>query len=86
MIYQIKDKYYINVAPHIFKEVVLQIENNDLVLVPTENKIEVYKMHEVKQIYFQNEKESLLRKFLLKRDKVESKSKRTKTSRSKQYK
>ena len=86
MIYQIKDKYYINVAPHIFKEVVLKIENNDLVLVPTENKIEVYKMHEVKQIYFQNEKESLLRKFLLKRDKVESKSKRTKTSRSKQYK
>lgn len=62
MIYQIKDKYYINVAPHIFKEVSLRLENNDLILVPTDNKIEVYKMHEVKQIFFQNEKENLKKK------------------------
>ena len=62
MIYQINDKYYINVAPHIFKEVSLCLKNDDLILVPTDNKIEVYKMHEVKQIYFQNEKESLKKK------------------------
>lgn len=62
MIYQIKDKYYINVAPHIFKEVSLCLKNDDLVLVPTDNKIEVYKTHEVEQIYFQNEKESLKKK------------------------
>lgn len=62
MIYQIKDKYYINVAPHIFKEINLCLKDNDLILVPTNNKIEIYKMHEVKQIFFQNEKESLKKK------------------------
>ena len=62
MIYQIQDKYYINVAPHIFKEVNLCLKNDDLILVPTNNKIEVYKMYEVKQIFFQNEKESLKKK------------------------
>ena len=62
MIYQIKDKYYINVAPHIFKEVNLCLKNDDLILVPTNNKIEVYKTYEVKQIFFQNEKESLKKK------------------------
>ena len=62
MIYQIQDKYYINVAPHIFKEVNLCLKNDDLILVPTNNKIEVYKMYEVKQIFFQNEKENLKKK------------------------
>lgn len=62
MIYQIKDKYYINVAPHIFKEVKICLKNNDLVLAPTNNTIEVYKMYEVKSIYFQHEKENLRKK------------------------
>lgn len=62
MIYQIQDKYYINVAPHIFKEVNLCLKNDDLILVPTNNKIEVYKMCDVKQIFFQNEKENLKKK------------------------
>ena len=62
MIYQIKDKYYINVAPHVFKEINLCLKNDDLVLVPTDNTIEVYKMYEVKSIYFQHEKENLKKK------------------------
>lgn len=62
MIYQIKGKYYINVAPHVFKEINLCLKNDDLVLVPTDNTIEVYKMHEVKSIYFQHEKENLKKK------------------------
>lgn len=62
MIYQIKDKYYINVAPHVFKEINLCLKNDDLVLVPTDNTIEVYKLFEVKTIYFQHEKESLKKK------------------------
>ena len=62
MIYQINDKYYINVAPHIFKEINLCLKNDDLVLVPTDNTIEVYNMYEVKSIYFQHEKENLKKK------------------------
>lgn len=62
MIYQIKDKYYINVAPHIFKEINLCLKNDDLVLVPTNNKIEVYKMQEVRSICFQHEKDNLRKK------------------------
>lgn len=75
MIYQIKDKYYINVAPHIFKEVKICLKNNDLILVPTNNKIEVYKLHEVKQIYFMEEKEALKKKLF---PPVEKKSKSSK--------
>ena len=62
MIYQIKDKYYINVAPHVFKEINLCLKDDDLVLVPTNNTVEVYKMYEVKSIYFQHEKENLKKK------------------------
>lgn len=68
MIYQIQDKYYINVAPHIFKEVNLCLKDNDIILVPTDNKIEVYKMYEVKQIYFQQEKEILKKKLFDKKE------------------
>lgn len=62
MIYQIDDKYYINVAPNVYKEIELRLEHDDVIIVPTQNKREVYKMNEVKQIYFQNEKEQLKKK------------------------
>lgn len=71
MIYQIQDKYYINVAPHVFKEVNLCLKDDDLILVPTNNKIEVYKMHEVKEIYFQHEKESLKKKLFREKEEKE---------------
>jgi hypothetical protein len=72
MIYQIDDKYYINVAPNVYKEIELRLENDDLILVPTNITREVYKMYEVKQIYFQSEKETLkekMKKSLLSEDK-----------------
>ncbi len=62
MIYRIDDKYYINIAPNVYKEIELRLEHNDVVIVPTENKREVYNMREVRQIYFQNEKEQLKKK------------------------
>lgn len=62
MIYQIDDKYYINIAPNVYKEIKLRLEHNDVIIVPTENTREVYKMNEVRQIYFQHEKEQLKKK------------------------
>lgn len=62
MIYQIDDKYYINVAPNVYKEIELRLEQDDVIIVPTKNKREVYKMSEVKQIYFQNEKDKIKEK------------------------
>lgn len=77
MIYQIKDKYYINVAPYVYTEIEFRLDNDNLILVPTDRKIEVYKLTEVKQIFFPDEKENLKKKlFTPERKKQTKKSKK----------
>ena len=64
MIYQIDDKYYVNISPNIYVEVELKIEKDDLVLVPTTRQREVNKTYEIKQIFFAQEKDRLKEKIL----------------------
>lgn len=64
MIYQIDDKYYVNISPNIYVEVELKIEKDDLVLVPTTKQREVNKTYEIKQIFFAQEKDKLKEKLL----------------------
>ena len=64
MIYQIDDKYYVNISPNIYVEVELKLEKDDLVLVPTTRQREVNKTYEVKQIFFIQEKDKLKEKLL----------------------
>ena len=59
MIYQIDDKYYVNISPNMYVEVELKLEEDDLVLVPTTKQREINKTHEIKQIYFLQEKDKL---------------------------
>ena len=78
MIYQIKDEYYINIAPHIYKKINLCLKGDELILVPTNKTVEIYKMYEVKQIYFASEKDKLKEKlFPMKTNKVASKKPKT---------
>ena len=65
MIYQIDDKYYVNISPNIYVEVELKIEKDDLVLVPTTKQREVNKTYEIKQIFFAQEKDKLKEKLLI---------------------
>lgn len=64
MIYQIDDKYYVNISPNIYVEVELKLEKDDLVLVPTTRQREVNKTYEIKQIFFAQEKDKLKEKLL----------------------
>ena len=64
MIYQIDDKYYVNISPNIYAEVELKLEKDDLVLVPTTRQREVNKTYEIKQIIFAQEKNKLKEKLL----------------------
>lgn len=64
MIYQIDDKYYVNISPNIYVEVELKITKDDLILVPTTRQREINKTYEIKQIYFLQEKEKLKEKLL----------------------
>ena len=56
MIYQINNKYYIRVAPSIYTEISFILKNDDVIIKPTSNKIEVNSGAEIKQLDFQKEK------------------------------
>lgn len=66
MIYQINDRYYIKISPRQYVQLDFNIVDNDVILVPTSNKIEINPLNvDVKQIDFQNEKEKI--KLMLKK-------------------
>lgn len=59
MIYQIDDKYYVNISPSIYVEIELRLQDDDLILVPTDKQREVSKTYQIKSIFFEQEKEKL---------------------------
>lgn len=66
MIYQIDDRYYIKISPRQYVQLDFNIVDNDVILVPTSNKIEINPLDmDIKQIDFQNEKEKI--KLMLKK-------------------
>ncbi len=66
MIYQINDRYYIKISPRQYVQLDFNIVDDDVILVPTSNKIEINPLNvDVKQIDFQNEKEKI--KLMLKK-------------------
>lgn len=66
MIYQIDDRYYIKISPRQYVQLDFNIVDDDVILVPTSNKIEINPLNvDIKQIDFQNEKEKI--KLMLKK-------------------
>ena len=66
MIYQINDRYYIKISPRQYVQLDFNIVDDDVILVPTSNKIEINPLDmDIKQIDFQNEKEKI--KLMLKK-------------------
>lgn len=66
MIYQIDDRYYIKISPRQYIQLDFNIVDDDVILVPTSNKIEINPLDvDIKQIDFQNEKEKI--KLMLKK-------------------
>lgn len=61
MIYKIANKYYVNISPMIFSEVDLVVENNNVVIKPLGNKIEVNARTEVNAINLAEEKTKIMR-------------------------
>ena len=67
MIYQIANKYYIRVAPMKYTEIKFSIQNNDVAIEVTKNKIESNGKMKITEINFQKEKEKI-KKNLLNKD------------------
>lgn len=59
MLYIIDNKYYIKVAPMIYKEVEFKLINDDVVIFTTKNKIEVNSKTIINTINFQSEKDKI---------------------------
>lgn len=59
MIYQIKDKYYIRVAPMKYTEVKFVLRNDDVVIETTKNRIISNGGMTIKELNFQQEKEKI---------------------------
>lgn len=59
MLYIIDNKYYIRVAPMIYKEVEFKLINDDVVISTTKNKIEVNAKTIINTINFQSEKDKI---------------------------
>lgn len=68
MLYQIKNKYYIKVAPMKYTEVTFVLENDDVIIKPTRNKIESNCETQIKEINFQKEKDNIMSNLLKKDD------------------
>lgn len=66
MLYQIKDKYYIRVAPMKYTEVTFVLKDNDVIIKPTRNKIESDSETQIKEINFQKEKDNIMSDLLRK--------------------
>ncbi len=65
MIYQIEDTYYIKVSPIQYVQLDFEIKEDELILVPTKNKIEVNSTDtKIKEINFQNEKDIIKNKIM----------------------
>ena len=59
MIYQIKNKYYVRVAPMKYTEVKFVLEKDEVVIKTTGNKLISNADMEIKEINFQQEKEKI---------------------------
>lgn len=71
MIYLINNKYYIRVAPLKYTEINFELKNDDVVIKPTQNRIEANGTMVIKEVNFQNEKEKIKHSLL---DKEENNS------------
>ena len=63
MIYKIANKYYVKISSMIFSEVDLVVENNNVVIKPIGNKIEVNAKTEVNAINLADEKAKILKNY-----------------------
>ena len=63
MIYQIGGKYYVNIAPSIYVEVKFELSKGEVVIKPTNNKLEVGSNSKVIAIDFNKEKGNIKKKF-----------------------
>ena len=72
MIYQIKNKYYIRVAPCIYKEINFILTNDSVTIKTLPNKIEITGNMDIKQIDFQKEKDSIKKQLLKEKNKEEN--------------
>lgn len=61
MIYKIANKYYVNISPMIFSEVNLVVKNNNVVIEPLGEKIEINANTEVIAINLADEKAKILK-------------------------
>lgn len=71
MIYQIKNKYYIKVAPYLYKEIDFILTNDSVTIKTLSNKIEITSGVDIKQIDFQKEKDSIKKQLLTEKNKEE---------------
>lgn len=62
MLYKIANKYYIRVAPMRYTEVEFVIENDDVIIKPTKNKLLANANISIDEINFQKEKENIKKK------------------------
>ena len=77
MIYQIGNKYYIRVAPMKYTEVKFILKNDDVVINPTQNKIESNGSMTITEFNFQKEKENIKKSL---QDTLNPEKKTTRTS------
>lgn len=59
MIYLIDDKYYVNISPNIYVEVNMRLQNDDVILVPTNKQKEFNQTYTIKAICFSQEKDKI---------------------------
>lgn len=90
MLYIIDNKYYLNVAPNVYKEVIFEVDGNDAKLVMTKNKIECYNEDKVSSIDTNTAKSSFIkssRETKYNEDNMDSSRRTTRTTinRSKKY-
>ena len=78
MIYQINGKYYVRLYPNRYSEIEIKLNNDDVVLVPTERRLNTTSSDKIKAIDFQKEKDTF-KKELLKREKSTEKNTNKKT-------
>ena len=70
MIYLINNKYYIRVAPLKYTEINFELKNDDVVIKPTQNRIEANGNTKITEVNFQNEKEKIKNSLLDNKEKT----------------
>lgn len=78
MIYLINGKYYVRLYPNRYGEIEIKLDNDNVVLVPTERRLNTTSSDKIKAIDFQKEKDNF-KKELLRKEKSTEKNTNKKT-------